>query len=369
MRLLKRYYNELSFSRLKVTRSTSLKPCPTDFSKIPFGSYFTDHMLEVDWTESGGWTDPEIKPHQPLTLDPASSVFHYCTECYEGFKVYRNGSKILTFRPEMNMQRFTFSSDAAGLPMADPKELLKCIEALIKVDRDWVPNNKGYSLYVRPNMFGTHAQLSVACPKLVKLVVIMSPVGPYFRSGLKPIKLYCDESIVRAWPGGVGHRKLGGNYAPGVVHAEMAKSKGYDQILWLSEKKVTEVGVMNFFVVLNHGTHLELITSPIDNTTLPGITRDSVLTLHREEGKIKVTEREYTIDDLIQWIQEGKVEEAFGTGTAAVICPISLLGYKGKNYEIPTKFGESGQLSHYTRELLLSIKHGDNPHKWNYYID
>lgn len=368
MRLIRRLYSELSFTKLKLTQSSQLKQIPTDFSKLAFGSVYTDHMLEIDWSEGEGWLTPEIKPYQPLSLDPACSVFHYCTECYEGFKIYSNEGRLLAFRPEMNMNRFNASSTAAGLPACDPNELLKCIESLIKLDKSWVPTIPGYSLYVRPNMFGTHAQLSVTKPKKAKIVVILSPVGPYFPTGLKPISLYCDEKLIRAWKGGVGHRKVGGNYATSILHASRVQEQGYGQILWLSEGKVTESGVMNFFIVLKQKDGLELVTSPVCDVTLPGITRDSVLQIHRDDGKLKVSEREYSIDEVVQAFEENRVVEAFGTGTAAVVCPVNMIAYKGKEYKIPEKAGEIGEITKYTRDTLMNIQFGLTKHRWNHYI-
>lgn len=166
-----------------------------------------------------------------MLLDPSSSVFHYCTECYEGFKVYSNPPHILSFRPKSNIDRFNSSAQAAGLPTCDSYELLKLIDELIRLEKDWVPSLPGYSLYVRPNMIGTHAQLGVIKPKSAKIVVILSPVGPYFPEGYKPISLYCDESLIRAWPGGHGDKKIGGNYGPSIIPAEKIRNKGYTQIL------------------------------------------------------------------------------------------------------------------------------------------
>ena len=368
LKSLWRSYSELSYNKLVVNLTSSPKSKPEDFSKVQFGSIFSDHMLEIDWAESQGWLSPVIKPYQPLILDPSASVFHYCTECYEGYKVYRNPPHVLAFRPQSNMERLNLSSRTAGLPEFEPFELLKCIDELIRIDKDWVPQENGYSLYVRPNIIGTHPQLGVLKPKLAKLVVILSPVGPYFPEGFKPISLYCDESLIRAWPGGHGHRKIGGNYAPGIIHAENVRKMGYGQILWLSEGYVTESGVMNFFVVWKHGNELELITSPINNTVLPGITRDSVLQITRDWRNMRVSEREFTITELVEKLEKGEVVEAFGTGTAAVICPVNMIAYKGKDYNIPTKLGNFGELTKKVYDELTGIQQGKIKHKWNHYI-
>lgn len=368
LKSLWREFSGLSFNKLVSTLTTAPKAKPADLTKVAFGSIFSDHMLEIDWNEEVGWKAPEIKPYQNLILDPSSSVFHYCTECYEGYKVYYDKPHILTFRPHANMERFKISARAAGLPEFDHFELLKCIDELIRIDKDWVPQTEGYSLYVRPNMIGTHAQLGVVKPKSAKIVVILSPVGPYFPTGYKPISLYCEDTLVRAWPGGHGNRKIGGNYAPGIIHAENVRNKGYGQILWLSEGNVTESGVMNFFVLWKKGDELELITSPINHTVLPGITRDSVLQISREWGLFKVTERNFKIDELIEALEQGNVVEAFGTGTAAVICPVNLIAYKGKDYEVPAKLGNFGEITKKILDELLGIQYGKIRHKWNHYI-
>ena len=368
LKVLWRGFSDLIFNDLKVTLTTTPKPKPKDYANIAWGSVFTDHMLEVDWHEGTGWEAPEIKPYQNLRLDPSSSVFHYSTECYEGFKVYNNPPHILSFRPMMNMERLSSSSEAAGLPRCNPHELLKCIDELIRIEKEWVPDLPGYSLYVRPNMFGTHAQLSVTKPKSAKLTVISTPVGPYFPTGFKAMSLYCDDKYVRAWPGGHGNKKLGGNYAPGIALYEEMKKKGYGQILWLSDGKVTECGVMNFFVLWKVKGGLELITSSISNTVLPGVTRDSIIQLAHEWGEFRVTEREFSMAELVEAMEQGRVVEAFGSGTAATLVPINLIHYKDKDYTIPTKLGPSGELTQKIYDELNKIFYGKVRHKWNHYI-
>jgi branched-chain amino acid aminotransferase len=363
-----RLYSNLSYAKLSIQLSKNLKEKPKDFSKIPFGGVFTNHMIEIDWTEADGWKNPDIKPYQSIILDPSSSVFSYCTECYEGFKVYNNPPHLLTFRPEMNLQRFNSSSQAAGLPTCSETELLKIIDELLKIDKDWVPNIDGHSLYVRPFMIGTHPQLYPVKPKSAKLLVILSPVGSYFPLGFKPISLYCDQTLIRAWPGGHGNKKLGGNYGPTIPHVDSVQAKGYDQILWLSEGKVTESGVMNFFVIWENDQGLELITSPVNHTTLPGVTRDSIIQIAKDWGIFKVSERDYTIDQLVDAIQNQKVLEAFGSGTAAVICPINSIHYKDKNYPIPVKLGNSGEFTKKIFDELISIQYGRKKHIWSHYV-
>jgi len=251
-------------------------------------------MLIIDWDEDHGWTSPQIIPYGPLSLDPCSSVFHYGTECFEGLKAYKNPTteKVLLFRPDQNVKRFKKSSHALALPDFDQNELLECIRRYVYTERDWVPNKAGFSLYVRPTMIGTHEKLGVVKPGKAKLFVVSTTVGPYFPEGFKPVSLYADDTKVRAWPGGSGNIKIGGNYAPGIKYTAEINEKGYQQLLWLTNDYVTEVGTMNFFVFwTNKQGETELITPPLDSTILEGVTRDSILQLAKQWGEFKVTEK------------------------------------------------------------------------------
>jgi branched-chain amino acid aminotransferase len=328
-------------------------------------------MLDVDWNETEGWSAPRISPRHNLQLDPACSVFHYAMEAFEGMKAFRDPSgKLRLFRPDMNMARLNRSSGRVGLPSFSEEDLLVCIKKLVEIDQDWCPTGHGFSLYIRPCIISTHPVVGVMMPGMAKLFVIMSPVGPYYPTGWKAVKLLCSEGYVRAFPGGTGQYKVGGNYALCMVPQHEAHVKGYSQVLWVFERKCTEVGTMNFFVLwkLPSGQR-ELVTCPLADMILPGVTRDSVLQLARKEfPDLIVSERDYTIDEVIQAIQEGRMLEAFGTGTAAVISPVCSVSFGGVEYQIPVDpSNPKAQIGPFASELytrLAKIQYGEVDHPW-----
>ena len=331
----------------------------------------SDHMLTIDWTHEAGWSSPKILPYQALQLDPAASSLHYGLECFEGMKAYRDDhGHVRLFRPDKNMERMNRSAHRLLLPQFDGAELIKCIEAFLRVERDWIPSGFGYSLYLRPTLISTHPYLGVSPSHACKLYVIASPVGPYFPEGFNPIKLYADPHHARAWPGGTGAAKVGGNYALGIRPAYEASRKGYAQILWLygEDHQVTEVGTMNiFFLLTNAQGRRELVTAPLDGTILPGVTRDSILALTREWKEFEVSERKYTLGELIQASQEGRLIEAFGAGTAAIVAPVKGFAFEGKEYDVPLsgKGGKAGALAERLTETLMGIQYGRIPHPWS----
>lgn len=343
-------------------------------SKLVFGKYFTDHMLEINWSAAKGWEAPKIAPRKPFTLDPACSVFHYAIECFEGMKAYRGrDGKVRLFRPMMNMERMRRSAIRVGLPPFNPTELLECIKQLVTVESNWIPEGEGFSLYIRPCYISTQATVGVTLPTQAKLFVICCPVGPYYASGWKPVKLLCSdqEKFCRAWPGGTGSFKVGGNYALTLLAQKEAQEKGYAQVLWLfgEQGRVTEVGTMNFFAFWkNEQGEKELITCPITDMILPGVTRDSILAIARKMGDIKVSERDYTIHDIIKAIKEGRMLEAFGTGTAAVVSPVNGLCYEGQDYSIPldphNPKSAIGPLTKKLYDTIQELEYGSEPHEW-----
>jgi len=369
-RRLQRLYSNISHSNLKVTYTNTPKPKPNLETPLAFGTASTDHILVIDWNSTSGWEQPQIVPYGPFQLDPCASVLHYATEVFEGMKAYKTeDGKFLLFRPEKNMHRMRSSVASVGLPDFDGDEFLKCLKELIKVDKDWIPSKKGYSLYVRPTMIATDPKLGVVKPSNAKLFVVLTAVGPYFPQGFKPVKLYCDENVVRAWPGGVGDRKIGGNYAPGISITEKVNKLGYSQMLWLVNNYVTEVGTMNFFVFWkNEAGEEELITAPLDSTILPGVTRDSILSLARDWNEFKVSERKFTIDEFVKASEEGRIIEAFGAGTACVVCPVETIHFNGKDHQIPLKLGESGELAKRFLEEIQGIQYGKKDHPWAHQI-
>ncbi|CAG9315403.1 unnamed protein product [Blepharisma stoltei] len=367
----KRLNSTFRASEIVIDLTNNPKTMPALDETLIFGKKTTDHLFSVDWDAKRGWHTPQITPYQPLVLDPTSSCFHYGTECFEGMKAYRTATgKVLLFRPEMNVRRLRKSAAALALPDFDGEEFLQCIRKFVDIDRRWVPNKKGYSMYIRPTMIGTHQQLGVTKPGKAKLFIVNALVGPYFPTGFKPVALYCDEARVRAWPGGVGDKKVGGNYGPGIAYTDEINKLGYQQLLWLVNENVTEVGTMNFFVLWkNKEGETELITAPLDSTILEGVTRDSILALTKEWSEFKVSERSFTIHELTEAIEQGRVIEAFGAGTACIVCPVKKIFYKGKDYEIPMKLGNSGLLTKRLLDHVLSIQYGEIQHPWSYQVD
>jgi len=259
-------------------------------------------------------------------------------------------------------------------PTFDIQEFLQLTHELIKVDRDWIPKKEGYSLYIRPTIISTHPFIGVSASTEVKLYCILSPVGPYYPEGFKPVSLLATSEHVRAWPGGVGNKKLGSNYGPTIRPQQIAAQKGYSQIMWLfpdnktGQHFVSEVGTMNqFFFWRNKQNEEELITAPLDGTILPGVTRDSILTLVRDWNRFKVTERPFTMNEVIEAITENRMIESFGAGTAAIVSPVNRIGFEGKDYEIPldenNKNATAGPLATELFNTILDIQYGRKEYK------
>ncbi|KAK4643390.1 branched-chain-amino-acid transaminase bat2 [Podospora bellae-mahoneyi] len=342
---------------------------------LVFGRNFTDHMLTIEWTQESGWSAPKILPYQNLSLDPATCVFHYAFECFEGMKAYKDTKgQIRLFRPDKNMARFNKSAARIALPTFSPEALTSLIAQFAKLESRFIPSERGYSLYLRPTMIGTQKTLGVGPPGSALLYVIASPVGPYYPTGFKAVSLEATDYAVRAWPGGVGDKKLGANYAPCIVPQKEAMSRGFQQNLWLfgEEEYVTEVGTMNFFVAIKNKQtgQKELITAPLDGTILEGVTRDSVLALARErlapEGW-KIEERKYTMGELAEASAEGRLIEAFGAGTAAIVSPVRAISWKGQLVNCGLKDNEeSGEIAMKMKEWMEARQYGDEESDWSY---
>lgn len=330
-------------------------------------------MLEIDWDSKEGWQAPVIKPYGDFKISPAASVFHYALECFEGMKAYVDADEnIRFFRPDMNMARMNRSAERLCLPPFDGEEFLACIKQLVAIDKNWIPAGEGYSMYIRPTYISTHPFVGVSAAEKAKLYCILSPVGPYYPSGFAPVKLWANPSSVRAWPGGTGHTKIGGNYALSIKPGQEAIKKGYSQILWLfgEDLQVTEVGTMNqFFFWTNTEGERELVTAPLDGTILPGVTRDSILQLTREWGDFKVTERTYTLSEVIAACNEGRMIEAFGSGTAAIVAPVNGIHYDDQDFDIPLDLtdpaAKAGPLTQKICDTLQSIQYGKLSHPWS----
>uniref|UniRef100_A0A286XRD2 Branched-chain-amino-acid aminotransferase n=2 Tax=Cavia porcellus TaxID=10141 RepID=A0A286XRD2_CAVPO len=352
---------------LIITQATTFKAKP-DPSNLVFGTVFTDHMLMVEWSSEFGWDKPHIKPFQNLSLHPGSSVLHYAVELFEGLKAYRgHDNKIRLFRPNLNLERMYRSAVRATLPVFDKEELLQCIQQLVSLDQEWVPYSTAASLYIRPTFIGTEPSLGVKKPTKALLFVILSPVGPYFSSGsFKPVTLWASPQYVRAWKGGTGNYKMGGNYGCSLFAQYHAGEMGCQQVLWLygEDHQITEVGTMNLFLYwINEDGEKELATPPLDGIILPGVTRQSILDLAREWGEFKVSERYLTMSDLTSALDENRVKEMFGSGTACIVCPVSDILYKDQMIHIPTM--ENGpELASRILEKLTNIQYGKEESAW-----
>jgi len=355
---------------IKITKAEGdqLKPKPEDESQIGFGSIFTDHIFLMDYVEKKGWHNPRIEPYADLRLDPAAMALHYGQEIFEGLKAYygRDGH-IYLFRARDNFLRMNRSAERLCMPKINIDLVMEGLKELILLDRDWIPRSPGSSLYVRPTMLATEPHLGVRPSKEYLFYIIIGPVGAYYKEGLNPVKIYVEDTYIRAAVGGTGYIKTGGNYAASLLAAEKAKEKGFTQVLWLDaceRRYVEEVGTMNIFFVMDD----EVITSPLTGSILPGITRDSVIQLLKS-WDIKVSERKLSIDEVVEASEDGTLKEVFGTGTAAVISPVGQITYKGKDYVISE--GKMGELSQRLYDEIVAIQYAekDDPFGWRIRLD
>jgi branched-chain amino acid aminotransferase len=338
--------------RIEQTKNPKRKP---DQNNLGFGKYFTDHMFIMDYDDGKGWYDPRIIPYQPLALDPATSVFHYGQAIFEGMKAYLSkDGKILLFRPKKNMERINSSDDRMSMPLIDVDFGVEAIKVLVKLDKDWIPTVEGTALYIRPFIISTDPFLGVRASNTYKFIIILSPVGAYYPQGIAPVNIYVEPEYVRAVRGGTGFAKAAGNYAGSMKAQSLAAKKGYVQVLWLDgvEKKyIEEVGAMNVFFKLKG----EVVTPALEGSILPGITRDSVIFLLKHWG-MKVSERKLSIHELQEAYNKGELEEAFGTGTAAVISPIGELNWNGCKMIINNS--KTGDIAHKLYDTLTGIQFG-----------
>ena len=342
---------------IKIQKTTIPKAKP-DQTKLGFGKYYTDHMFMMNYDEGEGWHDARIVPYGPIPLDPAAMVLHYAQEIFEGLKAYRTKEgKIQLFRPEKNMARMNLSCDRLCIPQIDEEFAVKAIKTLVKLDEDWIPTAEGTSLYIRPYIFAVDPHVGVHAAKHLIFAIILSPVGAYYPNGIEPVKIFVEEKYVRAVVGGTGFTKAGANYAISLKGQEEAEKQGYVQTLWLDgveRKYVEEVGSMNVFFIIGD----EVVTPALVGSILGGITRMSIIELLRSKG-YTVNERRISIDELVEAHKAGKLKEAFGTGTAAVISPIGELKYKDTVMTInDSKIGETSQMLY---DTLTGIQWGRIP--------
>ena len=349
---------------IKITLAETRKPLP-DPDTLVFGKTFTDHMFLMNYDAGQGWHDPRIVPYGPLSLEPSCMVFHYAQELFEGMKAYRTPEgKVQLFRPMENALRFNSSCERMCVPAIDPDFFVDAVKALVKVDQAWVPNKKGASLYIRPFVFATDPSLGVHASHSYLFVIILCPVGSYYAEGINPVKIYVEDADVRAVRGGTGYTKCGGNYAASLRAGERAEEKGYSQVLWLDgveRKYIEEVGAMNVLFKIDG----KVVTPALTGSVLPGITRKSCLELLRDWG-VSVEERLISAQELFDAAESGKLEEAWGSGTAAVVSPIGELVMGDK--VVTVNGGQIGRLTQRLYDTLTGIQWGTEPDPYGWTV-
>ena len=340
--------------QLNITKADQLKTKPDD-SKLSFGTIFTDYMFNMDYNPQDGWHNPRIEPYAPINMDPATMVLHYGQGVFEGLKAYRTETgAVQLFRPKDNFKRMNNSSRLLCIPEIDENFALDALKELLIIEKDWVPSALGTSLYIRPTIIATDPFLGVRASHTYRFFIIFSPVGAYYPEGFNPVKIWVTRNHVRAVRGGVGEAKTPGNYAASLYAGEQAHKHGYTQVLWLDgieQEYIEEVGAMNIFFVING----ELITPILNGSILPGITRDSVINLAKMWG-IKVSERKIGISEVVDVHASGKLDEIFGSGTAAVISPVGEIKYG--DTIITVSDGKVGAMANRFYKELTDIQYG-----------
>ena len=348
---------------IRIEKTTAPKAKPE--GKLGFGKIFTDHMFIMNYTEGQGWHDARIVPYGDLSFSPACMVFHYGQEMFEGLKAYRgaDGTPRL-FRPDMNAKRTNDTNKRLCIPELPVEDFVQAVSAVVDVDRDWIPSDPGTSLYIRPFIIATDAFLGVAPSKTYLFIIILSPSGAYYESGLAPVGIWIEDDYVRAVRGGMGFAKTGGNYAASLAAQVKAHDDGYSQVLWLDgveRKYIEEVGAMNIFFKIDG----KIVTPMLNGSILPGITRNSVIELCKSWG-LDVEERKISVDELLEAQATGKLEECFGTGTAAVISPVGKLRYKDDVVTI--NGGNIGEISQKLYDTVTGIQCGSVEDKFGWVV-
>ncbi|MBQ5439157.1 MAG: branched-chain amino acid aminotransferase [Clostridia bacterium] len=350
---------------IKITKTTSPKEKPAADQPLGFGKIFTDHMFIMDYTEGKGWHDPRIVPFQNISLSPAAMVYHYGQEMFEGLKAYKgDNDEVYLFRPDMNAKRTNKSNERLCIPELPEEDFVQAVKAVVDIDRDWIPTTPGTSLYVRPFIIATDEFLGVAPSKTYMFMIILAPSGAYYESGLAPVGIWIEDEYVRAVRGGMGFAKTGGNYAASLIGQVKAHNDDYSQVLWLDgveRKYIEEVGSMNIFFKIDG----KVVTPMLNGSILPGITRDSTITLCKSWG-YDVEERRISVDELLEAQKNGKLEEVFGTGTAAVISPVGKLRYVDDVMLINN--GEIGPLSQKLYDTMTGIQYGKLEDKFGWRV-
>ncbi|NKC14309.1 MAG: branched-chain amino acid aminotransferase [Gammaproteobacteria bacterium] len=348
---------------LSVTLVTESRLTSTDFNDLGFGNHFSDHMFSMEF-ENGAWRNPSIIPYGPIAMEPGTGALHYSQSVFEGLKAFRGSDdQIRVFRPDMNARRMARSCERLCIPVIDPALFIEAVRAIVRTDQDWIPGKRGQALYVRPIVFGVEPHLEVRPASRYRFLIMTSPVRTYYGDEITPVALHVQQHYTRASPGGVGEAKTGGNYAASLLPGERARDQGFNQALWLDgieHKYVEEVGQMNIFFRFGD----TVVTPALRGTILPGVTRDSVITLLRDQG-FAVEERRLAVDEVLEGSRSGTLREVFGAGTAAVIAPVGRICLGGTTYEINNN--EPGELTGALYNKITSIQYGEtnDPHGWN----
>ena len=347
---------------MTITKTPNPKEKP-DASTLGFGEVFTDHMFILDYEEGRGWFNPRIVPYGPLSLDPAAAVLHYAQEMFEGLKAYRaEDGSLRLFRPDMNAKRTNVTNERVCLPLIDEELYVDAIKAIVGFDRDWTPDYPGTSLYIRPFMFATEPFLGLRPSKTYNFIIILSPVGAYYKGGMQPTKIYVETKYSRSGEGLTGFAKIGGNYAMALKAQVEAQARGFTQVLYLDSRErryVEEIGTSNAFFMIDG----EAFTAPLAGTILPGVTRDSVIRLLKDRG-VNVREERFTIEEIYAAADSGSLGEVFATGTAAVISPIGEMIWRDRHIMI--NGGAIGSLAQSLYDTITGIQYGQlaDPYGW-----
>ncbi len=343
---------------IRIEKIAAPKAKPTDETKLGFGHIFTDHMFVMNYDAGQGWHDARIVPYGEISLMPAAMCLHYGQEIFEGLKAYRTADgSIQMFRPQENFKRMNTSAERMVIPQIDEEFVLKALKTLVELEKDWVPHTDGASLYIRPFIFATDPYVGVKPADHYLFMIILSPSGAYYSTGLNPVKIYVEENYVRAVRGGTGFAKTAANYAISLKGQDEAHKQDYEQVLWLDgveQKYIEEVGSMNIFFVIDG----EVVTPQLQGSVLPGITRKSALELCKKWG-MKVSERRITIQEVADAYDAGKLDEVFGTGTAAVISPVGHLKWGNKVMEI--NGNKIGNISQKLYDTMTGMQYGKLP--------
>ena len=351
---------------IKIEKTKNPKKKPDENEEIAFGTVYTDHMFIMDYEKSKGWINPRIEEFQNLSLSPAAMVFHYGQTMFEGMKAYKTeDGRTVLFRPQKNIERANNSNRRLCIPTIPEEDFLQAVKAIVKMDEDWIPSKKGSALYIRPFIIATEPALHVNPSSTYKFMIILSPVGAYYKEGLNPVKIWIEDEFVRAVKGGIGEAKTGGNYAASLFSQEKAHEAGYSQVLWLDgveHKYIEEVGAMNIFFKING----KIVTPMLNGSILPGVTRDSVIEVCKDWG-YEVEERRISEEEIYNAAKEGTLEEVFGSGTAAVISPVGTLKFGKEVFEI--NGGKIGEVSQKLYDSITGIQTGKVEDKFGWVVE